>query len=306
MGRQTKGHLIAGIVFAVAVGFVLWNFNSILTSFLESGKSLPVRSVQIDGALTHMTRRGIADTVGRIAGGRNIAAVDAAQLREAVLKNPWADRVVVRKKMPDTIIVSVVEHVPAAYWNDRGLYDARAQAVFYPDLRGFAEPLVRLGAFRDNLAPDVYRSAVEFIKALDGSGMQMVALYLDQVRCYTLTLSDGVRLILGRGRERASYRLKRFVRALPSAGIDLSATEYVDLRYDVGFAVGRKKDPTEQDQQPGQAGQAGEQDQQKPQDQQKEQKVQRGAAAGGGVPAPVPAGAPLRAGGKQSVQDLRK
>lgn len=300
MGRQTKGHLIAGIVFAIAVGFVLWNFNSILTSFLESGKSLPVRSVQIDGALTRMTRRGIADTVGRIAGGRNIAAVDAAQLRQAVLANPWADRVVVRKKMPDTIIVSVVEHVPAAYWNDRGLYDARAQAVFYPDLRGFAEPLVRLGAFRDNLAPDVYRSAVEFIKALDGSGMQMVALYLDQVRCYTLTLSNGVRLILGRGRERASYRLKRFVRALPSAGIDLSTTEYVDLRYDVGFAVGRKKDPDEQDQQ------AGQQDQPRQQDQQKEQKVQRGAAAGGGVPAPVPAGAPLHAGGKQSVQDLRK
>ncbi|MGN0908196.1 MAG: cell division protein FtsQ/DivIB [Succinivibrio sp.] len=289
MGRQTKGHLIAGVVFAIAVGFVIWNFNSILTSFLESGKSLPVKAVQIDGALTHMTRRGIADTIGRIAGGRNIAAVDAAQLRDAVLANPWADRVVVRKKMPETIIVSVVEHVPAAYWNDKGLYDARSSAVFYPDLRGFSEPLVRLGAFRDNLAPDVYRSAVEFIKVLDGSGLQMVALYLDQVRCYTLTLSDGVRLILGRGRERAAFRLRRFVKALPSAGIDLSKTDYVDLRYDVGFAVGRKKDPQEEPGQDQQAGQAG----------------GNGDGAQDGVPAPVPAGTSSRVGGKRSVQDIR-
>jgi cell division protein FtsQ len=288
VGHQTKGHLIAGVAFAIAIGFVLWNFNSILTSFLESGKSLPVKAVQIDGALTHMTRRGIADTVGRIAGGRNIAAVDAGQLRKAIMANPWADRVVVRKKMPETIIVSVVEHVPAAYWNDKGLYDARAETVFYPDMRGFAEPLVRLGAFRDNLAPDVYRSAVEFIRVLDGSGLQMVALYLDQVRCYTLTLSDGVRLILGRGRERASFRLKRFVRALPRAGIDLSKVEYVDLRYDVGFAVGQKKDS--QEQQDGQGGQ--------------------GAAApkqgADGAPAPVPAGTAIRTGGRQSVQNIRQ
>lgn len=292
MKHQTRGHLIAGLLFVVTVGFVLWNFNSILTSFLESGKSLPVRAVQIDGELTHLTRRGIADTVGRIAGGRNIAAVDVSKVRAAILDNPWADRVVVRKKMPDTIIVSVVEHVPAAYWNDRGLYDARAAAVFYPNLKGFSEPLVRLGAFRDNLAPEVYRSAVDFIKVLRGSGLQMVALYLDQVRCYTLTLSNGVRLILGRGRERASFRLSRFLRALPGAGIDLASTDYVDLRYDVGFAVGRKKDET-QDQNETAPIQNGQINNHKPSD--------------GTAPSPVPAdAAPVRGGGKQSVKNIQK
>ncbi|MDY6321368.1 MAG: FtsQ-type POTRA domain-containing protein [Succinivibrio sp.] len=238
--RQSRGHLIAGVVFLAAVGFLLYNFNSVLSAFLESGKALPVRAVQVDGALTHMTRRGIADAVGRIAGGRNIAAVDAGAVRDRILEDPWAAKASVRKKMPDTIIVSVVEHVPAAYWNDKGLYDARQMAVFYPDLRGFNEPLVRLGAFRDNLAPEVYESAVAFIKALSGSNLQMVALYLDQVRCYTLTLSDGTRLILGRGRERGEQRLRRFVAALPDSGIRLEDVSYVDLRYDVGFAVGPK------------------------------------------------------------------
>lgn len=244
MVHQTRIHLIAGAVFAVAVICLLWNFNAVLGTFLESGKAMPVKSVSIDGALTRVTKREIADLVGRNAGGRNIAQVDPNELREALLQNPWIARAVVRKKMPDTIVVSVVEHVPAAYWNDDGLYDAKNQEIFRPDLNGFNDPLVRLGAFRDNLAPEVYQSAVDYIRIMQGSPYHMVRLYLDQVRCYVMTLSSGTRIILGRGRELGGERLQRLLRALPQSGIKLDDVSYVDLRYDVGFAVGPLKSAT--------------------------------------------------------------
>lgn len=241
MKHQTRFHLLAGLLFAAAIVFLLWNFNAILGSFLESGKAMPVRAVSIDGVLTHVTTREIADLVGRKAGGRNIASVESQEIRDALLEDPWISRAVVRKKMPDTIVVSVVEHVPAAYWNDSALYDAQNQEIFSPALAEFKEPLVRLGAFRDNLAPEVYQSAVEYIKILRGSSYHLVALYLDQVRCYTLTLSSGTRIILGRGRDKTIERLQRFLRALPQSGIKLDDVSYVDLRYDVGFATGPLK-----------------------------------------------------------------
>ena len=47
------------------------------------------------------------------------------------------------------------------------------------------------------------------------------------------------RLILGRGRNASVVRLKRFLKAFPHTGLDLDDVAYVDLRYDVGFAVGK-------------------------------------------------------------------
>ena len=141
--------------------------------------------------------------------------------------------------MPDTLVISLIEHVPAAYWNDNGLYDAAAQQVFYPDLARFNEPLVRLSAPHDELAPEVYAQAVIFTRALARYGLQMRAVMLDNIRCLRITLVNGTVLILGRDNEHAlaAARLQRFLQAMDSAGLDLSALAYVDLRYDSGFAV---------------------------------------------------------------------
>ncbi len=241
MKRQSRGRFVLGLVFLLAVVFALCNGISFVSAFLESGRSFPVQAVRIDGVLTHVTKRQIADVVGKIAGDQNITSVNTDEIRDRLLKYPWLARVAVHRKMPDTLVVSVVEHVPAAYWNSDGLYDATSKEIFKPDLGNFGESLVRLGAYRDNLAPEVYESAVAFIRLLQGTRYHLVALYLDQVRCYTLTLSDGTKIILGKGRDKCIERLKRLLRALPQVDFKLEDVSYVDLRYDVGFAVGPAK-----------------------------------------------------------------
>lgn len=75
---------------------------------------------------------------------------------------------------------------------------------------------------------------------MNDSPYQMVALYLDKVRCYTITLDNGTRLILGRGQDKALNRLKRFIRSFSHTGLSIDDVDYVDLRYDVGFAVGKR------------------------------------------------------------------
>ena len=124
-------------------------------------------------------------------------------------------------------------------WNDETMY-TKTKSIFYPDLSKFNQPLVKLGAFSDDFCQEVYESAVLFIRAMSNSRYQMVALYLDNVRSYTLTLDNGTLLILGRGQQKALTRLKRFLEAFGHSGLNSDDVEYVDLRYDVGFAVGKK------------------------------------------------------------------
>ncbi|MCR5537308.1 MAG: FtsQ-type POTRA domain-containing protein [Succinivibrio sp.] len=238
---QSRGRFIAGVIFLITlIGLGIWG-NSFLRSLLADPHILPVRSVRVDGVLTQLTKRGLAHIAGRKCAGKNIVTLDVEELTQALKQDPWVAQVMVKKKMPDTLVISVVEHVPAAYWNDNGLYDAKAQVVFYPNLRKFNEPLVKLGAFRDNLAPEVYKSAVAFIRVMEGSRFQLVQLYLDKVRCYTMTLQNGTRLILGRQPEVAEQRLKRFLESFDKTGLKINDLEYVDLRYDVGFAVGARQ-----------------------------------------------------------------
>ncbi len=241
--RHSRGRYIAGIIFVVILCVLVVKGDLLLKHILSQSSALPVKAVQIDGVFKQLTKKKIADITGRVCAGQNIATLDVSILKQELFKEPWVAQVAVKKKMPDTLILSVIEHVPAAYWNDNGIYDAKTRSIFYPDMSSFAQPLVKLGAFRDNLCSDVYDSAVSFIRVLNDSPYQMVELYLDNVHCYTITLDNGTRLILGRGQKTGIARLKRFMRAFGQSGLNIDDVDYVDLRYDVGFAVGKKEHP---------------------------------------------------------------
>jgi len=238
--KHSRGYFIAGIIFVVLLVFLVVKGDLLIKHFLSQSDALPVKAVQLDGVFKNITKKRIADITGKICAGQNIATLDLKLLREELLKEPWLAQVAIKKKMPDTLVISIVEHVPAAYWNDNGIYDAKTKSVFYPDMTNLALPLVKLGAYRDNLCTDVYDSAVSFIRVMTDSPYQMIELYLDNVRCYTITLDNGTRLILGRGQKDGIERLKRFIRSFRYSGLDINDVEYVDLRYDVGFAVGKK------------------------------------------------------------------
>ena len=239
-GTQSRGYFIGGIIFVVILTFIVVKGDLLLNYVMSQKDALPVRAVKIDGVFKQLTKKQIADVTGRVCAGQNIATLDLNVLKQTLLKEPWIAQVAIQKKMPDTLLLSVIEHVPAAYWNDEGLYDAKTKSIFYPDLSKFNQPLVKLGAFSDDFCQEVYESAVLFIRAMSNSRYQMVALYLDNVRSYTLTLDNGTLLILGRGQQKALPRLKRFLEAFGHSGLNIDDVEYVDLRYDVGFAVGKK------------------------------------------------------------------
>lgn len=239
-GKHSRLYVIGGIIFFMILSVLVVKGDLLINYVMSQKGTLPVRAVKIDGAFKQLTKKNIADITGRICAGQNIATLDLNVLKQALMQDPWVAQVAIKKQMPDTLLLSVIEHIPAAYWNDNGLYDAKSKSIFYPDLTQFNQSLVHLGAFDDSFCQEVYESAVLFIRAMDQSPYQMVDLFLDNVRCYTLTLDNGTTLILGRGQQKALTRLKRFISAFPHSGLNIDEIEYVDLRYDVGFAVGKK------------------------------------------------------------------
>ncbi len=236
---QSRGRFIAGLCFCLLSCMLTVFLDLRLKDALFSDRNLPVRAVVIDGALMRIDKKEVAALAGRLCAGRNLAALDLHILRQALLQLPWVARAQVKKQMPDRLVISLIEHVPAAYWNENGLYDARARQVFYPDLSRFSEPLVRLRAPHDSLAPEVYTKAVLFMRELKRADLQMSEVLLDNIRCFRIKLLNGTTLILGRDNDGqiALARLKRFLAAIRGSGFDLQAAEYVDLRYDIGFAV---------------------------------------------------------------------
>lgn len=240
--KRSRGVYLLSMLFLAAVLGASYETYEFLKHEIVQDESFPVRAVNIDGALVHVSKKEIADLVGVMAGERNLATLDVGKIHNALLHLPWVDKVSIVKKMPDTLYVAVVEHTPAAFWNDKGLYDAKSRSVFYPNLTDFDQSLVRLVGAHDELAPEVYDYAVQFLAILRKANLQMVQVELDSIRAYRILLENGVTLVLGRDDDSHVIlsRLKRFVDVQLKERFNFNDISYVDLRYDAGFAVGYK------------------------------------------------------------------
>ena len=106
--------------------------------------------------------------------------------------------------------------------------------------------LVTLSAPHDTLAGELYTHAYKFISLTSKTPYIIKEVHLDAARGYRVLLEGNVWLILGRESsvDLPLLRLKRFILAFRETKLKLSDVEYVDLRYDNGFAVGsRNQEP---------------------------------------------------------------
>lgn len=241
--RRTRGSFILSLLLFVSVVFATYHLFQGIFDFLRDPNRFHVSRVIINGNLKYISQKEVADNVGKFAGGQNIVTLDLALVHNALVQMPWVASASVYKRMPDTLVVSLVEHYPSALWKNNGIYDAVTRSVFYPDMSKYDFPLVSLSAPHDSLASDVYDHAYEFIKIMQGSPYSIKEVQQDIARGYRVKIEGDVWLILGRdgNGNLPLQRLKRFVLAFGKTQLKLSEVSYVDLRYDNGFAVGERE-----------------------------------------------------------------
>ena len=206
--------------------------------FAAHWPGLPLRVVQVDGVLAHVTAEQVSDRLeGRVRG--NFFGANLGEVRAALEELPWVRRVEVRRAWPDRIQVRIEEHVALARWPDERLVNTFGELFI-----GSAMPALPLlggppGSERE--VTERYRAFRELLAPIGGdpAAVLMSARQAWQVR---VALPERPTLLLDLGRDQPKHpvneRLARFVAVYPTTvGRLTRSIDYVDLRYPNGFAL---------------------------------------------------------------------
>lgn len=158
-GLGVVGIGVIGYAAAAATGVTAWVQDETVAAIGRAG--FEVKRVEVVGA-NRIDRLHVYDIVLRER-DRSMAAVDLAQLRADLLSYGWVGDARVSRRLPDTLVVELVERAPAALWQDRGrlsLIDDRGtvlQSVEAADAQGLpvivgARANLRMGELEELMA----------------------------------------------------------------------------------------------------------------------------------------------------------
>ena len=192
----------------------------------------PLRTLRVEGRLQRVDAQRLRATVLPYA-AKGFFAVRLADAQAAVARLPWVERAEVRKRWPDVLEVSIVEHRPFARWGNDRLLSQHGR--LFPSQGAMPAGLPLLDG-PDSRVADVVALYNESRALFAPSGVDVRALKLDPRGSWSLVLSNGTDVIIGSSEAR--LRLARFARLIPQL---LSQKQLplvrADLRYTNGFAL---------------------------------------------------------------------
>ena len=224
--------LLRILAWTLAVALVVLPVVALLNGWVASDR-WPLRTLRIQGTLRNVDEQQLRATVLPYA-KRGFFAVPLEQAQEAVARLPWVERAEVRKHWPDVLEVRVVEHRPFARWGNDQLLSEHGR--LFP-VKGIRVPatLPTLGG-PSTRVQDVVALYNESRALFASTGRDVRALRLDARGSWSLVLSDGAEVIVGRSDARP--RLGRFARLLPQLTAQPQRVlRRADLRYTNGFAL---------------------------------------------------------------------
>lgn len=166
--------------------------------------------------------------------GRGFFAVDLQAINVDLEQLHWVEQAEVRKKWPDTLVVSLSEYRPLAEWNGTSLVAEQGSIFTKP---GGKLPMLPKFSGQALQADDMvafYQAAQPLFQSV---GLGISALDVSERNAWRVVLSDG--LVLQVGRNDTGSRLARFVALLPKIRREQEQKQLVhaDLRYTNGFAL---------------------------------------------------------------------
>lgn len=208
-------------------------------SWLVARPWFALTTLEVKTPVQHVTEAQIRLVAERKVRG-TFFTVDLASVRESLEKLPWVREARVERRWPDTLVVSLTEHVPLARWNENALVNAEGE-VFVAAVSG---KLPRLSG-PDDASAEVVAAFQRYNAMLAPLRLRVEELRLSPRLAWRMRLDSGMQLALGR--DATDARLVRFVELYPrlfgarpaidGQGQVAEVPVAVDLRYDDGFAV---------------------------------------------------------------------
>ena len=242
---RTRLAFIGGVTFFLTVlSALLWGLW-LLVVWMTAANQVPVNNLMIQGEHRYLSRDEVRQSVLALPEVGNFFALEVDQVQQQLQSLPWVYQASVRKQWPDTVRVYIVEQQVAARWNQNAMLNTHGE-VFRANHQGLQ--LVSLSG-PDEESARVLEEYRHVQTLLQPGGYDIERIHLTPRRSWELTLTSGVKLLLGR--EDIAARLQRFIDVYP--GIEQrERVAYLDLRYDTGLAVGWKQDEeTDNDQKRG-------------------------------------------------------
>lgn len=164
-------------------------------------------------------------------------AIDVDLIRDRLQAIPWVSASIVRRNWPDRLIITILEKVPIAKWNNEGILSENGELFNPKDEKKLATLPVFVGpAGKHLIMLDYFNKMNRLLLPLHA---KISYLELTPYLTWKLKLDNGMTLKLGH--KDILTRLSHFVKVAPKVmGDHAKDVDYIDLRYTNGFAVRHK------------------------------------------------------------------
>jgi cell division protein FtsQ len=213
---------------------IVYGFIFILSIFvvlqLLVRADLPIREISIKGEYQHIDKEQVDLIANEYIAG-NFFSINLGDTRKAFKMLSWVREIAIRRKWPDTLVITIEEHKPIARWGRIGLVNNQGEifnAATHEDLPNF------IG--HKNFVKDITAKYMEMNKILSKELMQVGTISLSERLAWEITTDNQVRVILGRNN--IIKKINLFTNNYQNILAELKdRIEYVDLRYKDGFSV---------------------------------------------------------------------
>ena len=172
--------------------------------------------------------------------GRSVLAVDLAEWRRALLSSPWVADASLRRTLPSTVEVVILERAPLGIGRINGalfLVDDRGAVIdeYGPNYADLDLPIIDGLSSTGEASADVYRALLAR-RLLDALRVRNMASQISQIDVSdarnAVVLLEGDPTLIRLGNERFVERLQAYRELAPALREQVPAIDYVDLRFD--------------------------------------------------------------------------
>lgn len=196
----------------------------------------PIAKITVKSEFKFISEHDSSEMINKNIKG-NFLNENLLRMQEKLLQNPWIDDVILSRRWPDNLMVTIVEQVPVARWNNDSYINKRGEVIKVGNTDNL-DYLPKLSASKD--AVDMMQRYYRLNQIVSQSNLVIVELEKDARGHWSAELLNGWTLLLGR--DQLDEKLKRLnvvVKKQLAPVADNIAL--IDLRYEYGLAVSWQK-----------------------------------------------------------------
>lgn len=203
---------------------------------VESVSNQRVEQVVIEGDINFISERDMLARVNNFI-SESLLLVDMVEIKQELEGMPWVRTVTIRRKWPDTLVLSVTEEKAIARWGARQLLNQDG-VIFSPgNIAGLDQLAILSGPA--GAARQVMEQYLLFNQLLYQHGLKIAELDLNERGAWQMKLANGVAVNIGNSD--VMDRMRRLVDVIDPLFMEqMLSIDTIDLRYTSGIAVKNK------------------------------------------------------------------